>query len=130
MNMIYKQPSIVFLFWVIASCGNQTTETTQMVTSNNVASEKVKELFLQKCATCHAVNTNLTGPALKDVETRWTDKQKLYAFIRHSQAVVAEDSYAKNLYNQWNKVEMTAFPDLTNEEIGAILAYVKQTSKP
>ena len=101
-----------------------------MPTSNNVASEKGKELFLQKCATCHAVNTNLTGPALKDVETRWTDKQKLYAFIRHSQAVVAEDNYAKNLYNQWNKVEMTAFPDLTNEEIDAILAYVKQTSKP
>ncbi|MFN5930145.1 MAG: c-type cytochrome, partial [Sphingobacteriales bacterium] len=37
-----------------------------------------KAIFQQKCAACHAVDKNLTGPALKGVEERWPAKADLY----------------------------------------------------
>jgi mono/diheme cytochrome c family protein len=84
-----------------------------------------RSLFMQKCATCHAVNVALTGPALKGVTARWSDKQLLYSFIHNSQKVIAEDAYSKDLYNKWNKVQMTSFESLTDKNIEAILAYIE-----
>src|SRR3954467_2071053 len=43
-------------------------------------------LFSANCASCHAVNKELTGPALAGVEGRWGDKKKLHAWIRNNQA--------------------------------------------
>ena len=84
-----------------------------------------KQLFNAKCASCHAVDKNLVGPALKGVEDRWPEKDQLYAWIRNSAAVV-KSGYprAVAVYNEYNKVQMTAFPELTDPDIDAILNYV------
>ena len=84
-----------------------------------------KALFNAKCASCHAVDKNLVGPALKGVEDRWPEKDQLYAWVRNSAAVV-KSGYprAVAVYNEYNKVQMTAFPELTNGDIDAILTYV------
>jgi mono/diheme cytochrome c family protein len=84
-----------------------------------------KQLFNAKCASCHAVDKNLVGPALKGVEERWADKDQLYAWVRNSAAVI-KSGYprAVAVYNEYNKVQMTAFPELTNADIDAILTYV------
>ena len=94
-----------------------------------------KTLFINNCATCHNKNMKdkLTGPALGGVETRWETKAKLYAWIRNSQGVIASgDAYAVNLYNQFGKSQMTAFPNLKDADIDNILAYVaaQLISKP
>jgi hypothetical protein len=70
----------------------------------------------------------LAGPALQYVEQRWKDKALLYAFIRNSQAVIAKDAYAKDLYNRYNKVEMTQFAWLKDEEIDQLLHYITVAS--
>jgi mono/diheme cytochrome c family protein len=86
-----------------------------------------KTLFVNNCATCHNKNMKdkLTGPALGGVEARWESTAKLYSWIRNSQGVIASgDAYAVNLYNQYNKSQMTAFPNLKDADIDNILAYI------
>lgn len=86
-----------------------------------------KELFRGNCATCHNKNMkdNLTGPALGGVRERWESQEDLYSWIRNSQALIAKGHpRAVSLYNEWKKVPMTPFPNLTDEQITNILAYV------
>ena len=85
-----------------------------------------KALFTGNCASCHAVNKKLTGPALAGVEDRWSDKAKLHAWIHNSAKVLQSgDPYAVGLFNEYNKTQMTAFPQLSDKDIDAILGYIK-----
>ncbi len=84
-----------------------------------------KALFQQNCASCHAVNKDLTGPKLAGIEERVTDKKLLYDWIRNNQAVLASgNKYFNDLYNAWNKTPMNAFPNLADEEIAAMITYI------
>ncbi len=84
-----------------------------------------KALFNQKCASCHAIDKNLVGPALKGVEDRWDDKAMLYDWVRNSAAVIKKGyPRAVAVYNEYNKIQMTAFPELKDADIDAILAYI------
>lgn len=89
-------------------------------------------LFSANCASCHAVNKELTGPALAGVEQRWGgDKKKLHAWIHNNQAFLKTgDKYANELYLKYNKTQMNLFPNLTDPEIDAILAYIKSVPAP
>ena len=90
-----------------------------------VQAQDGKALFNQKCASCHAIDKNLVGPALKGVEDRWDDKAMLYDWVRNSAAVIKKGyPRAVAVYNEYNKVQMTAFPELKNEDIDAILGYI------
>ncbi len=90
-----------------------------------------KALFQNNCASCHNPIKDATGPALKGVEGRVPSKDWLYAWIKNSATLIASgDEYANNIYNEWNKTAMTAFPGLKNEEIDAILAYVEAYVDP
>ena len=101
---------------------------TAFVGSAEVSVDAGKQLFKANCAQCHNRNMkdNLTGPALGGVTERWAGREELlYGWIRNSQSVIASgDPYATDLYNTWNKVLMNPFPNLTDDEIGSILAYV------
>ena len=85
-----------------------------------------KALFQQNCASCHAVHKDLTGPKLAGIEERVPDKKLLHDWIRNNQAVLKTgNKYFNDLYQQYNKAAMNLFPNLTDAEIDAILAYVK-----
>jgi cytochrome c551/c552 len=75
-----------------------------------------KALFNQKCASCHAIDRQVVGPALKGVEDRWG---------------VVKSGYprAVEVYNQFNKLQMTAFPELKDAEINSILDYIAAPPK-
>ena len=93
---------------------------------NQLNAQDGKALFSQNCASCHAVNKKLTGPALAGVEDRWSDKKNLYAWIKNNQAFLKTgDAYANKLYNEYNKTAMNLFPNLSDKDIDAILAYIK-----
>ncbi len=94
---------------------------------NKAKAQDGKALFSQNCASCHAIDKKLTGPALKGVEDRWGgDRKKLHDWIHNSQAYLKTgDSYAVNLFNENNKIPMNAFPSLSDKDIDAILDYVK-----
>ena len=93
---------------------------------NQLNAQDGKALFSQNCASCHAVNKKLTGPALAGVEDRWPDKKNLYAWIKNNAAFLKTgDPYANKLYNEYNKTAMNLFPSLTDKDIDAILGYIK-----
>lgn len=97
---------------------------------NQLHAQDGKALFQANCASCHAIDKKLTGPALRGVEDRWTDQKMLYSWIRNNQAVLKSGyPYAVDLYNQY-KVPMNTFPTITDKEIEAILAYIKTAPGP
>lgn len=98
---------------------------------NPLMAQDGKALFSQNCASCHAINKKLTGPALAGVEDRWPDKKNLYAWIKNNAAFLKTgDPYATKLYNEYNKTAMNLFPSLTDKDIDAILGYIKAAPAP
>jgi cytochrome c2 len=90
-----------------------------------------KQLFQTNCANCHNPIKQVTGPALKGVTERVPDKKLLYSWIKNNQAVLASgNKYFNDLYNQFSKTPMNAFPGLGDPEIGAILKYVETYPEP
>ena len=84
-----------------------------------------KALFNQKCASCHAIDKKLVGPALKGVEDRWDDKAMLHDWVRNSAAVIKKGyPRAVAVYAEYNKIQMSAFPELKDADIDAIIGYI------
>lgn len=91
----------------------------------NADDAKGKELFNSLCAACHKRYKNATGPALHKVTDR-REMDWLYKWIVNSQELIKSgDSQAVQLYEEWNKVAMNAYPQLGEEDINNILAYVE-----
>ena len=94
--------------------------------------EKGKALFTNNCAQCHAVTEEVVvGPGLKGIQQRAPGKQWLYDWIRNSSAVIAKgDPYAVQVFNKYQKIQMSSFTNLTDSDIDGILAYIDQASAP
>ena len=89
-----------------------------------------KKLFTGNCASCHKVDKDFTGPALKGAQARWEGKGDIRAWVRNSTAVInSGNPYAKELFAKWKNVLMTP-QALTDEEIDAIFAYVEAYVPP
>jgi mono/diheme cytochrome c family protein len=87
---------------------------------------KGKELFVGRCQSCHAVTEQVViGPGLKGILER-RELPWLLKWIRNSQALIQSgDPIAVQVYNEYNQTQMTSFLDLSDDDIKAILAYVK-----
>jgi cytochrome c2 len=90
------------------------------------------QLFNANCKTCHRVQSKLIGPALAGVYDRVPSIDWIFKFVHNSSAVIASgDAYAVNLFNANNKVQMTSFSSLKEQDILHIMAYVKsEAEKP
>ncbi len=88
-----------------------------------------KALFTSNCASCHALNKNLTGPALAGFQNRgpWADKKELYAWIHNPVAYMAKDPYTQGLKAEYGSI-MQAFPNLADKDIDAISDYIVKAS--
>ncbi len=96
--------------------------------STNSSAQDGHALFQANCASCHKVNAKLVGPALAGVESRWPSRDKIHSWVHNSSAVIKSgDQYAVSLYNEFAKTQMTAFPQLGDKDIDAILDYIKST---
>ncbi len=89
-------------------------------------------LFQLNCASCHAVHKNSTGPALADMESRgpWGDRKELVAWIHNPAKYMQNDPYTQQLKDQYGGVVVTGFPNLSEEDIDAIVEYVKSVPPP
>jgi len=96
---------------------------------------KGKSLFNANCAACHKLDKKMTGPALRNVEARLSDEQGLdrewiYAWIKNSSGVIKSgDAYAKKVYDEFGGAAMTAFPQLSDDDLNNILAYTAEEKK-
>ncbi|KXK24477.1 MAG: quinol:cytochrome c oxidoreductase pentaheme cytochrome subunit [Bacteroidetes bacterium OLB12] len=83
-------------------------------------------LFNGNCKSCHRVKQKLVGPALAGMESRVPSMQWIFDWVRNPAKVIASgDAYANQIYNEYNKAQMTAFTSYTDEQILSIVAYVK-----
>jgi len=90
-----------------------------------------KALFMSNCASCHNPLKDATGPALQNIDKTFPSKDWVYGWVHNSAAVIASgDKTANDMYNKFNKTAMTAFPQLSKEEIDAILSYVDNFKAP
>jgi len=91
---------------------------------------KGKLVFQSKCASCHSLVRDMTGPRLSDAMQKepWTDRKELYKWIRNPEAYMKASAYARSLKEKYGAM-MTAFPNITDEEIDAIIAYVNSYSE-
>ena len=100
-----------------------------LVTSLSAFSQdaaKGKELFNTNCAACHKLDGKATGPALRDVASKF-DKEWLYKWIKNSgELIKSGDAQAVKVFEESNKVPMPAFPQLSDEDIDNILAYTSE----
>jgi mono/diheme cytochrome c family protein len=86
-----------------------------------------KELFNANCAACHKLDAKATGPALRGVANKY-DMAWLYKWIKNSSELIKSgDAKAVKVFEENNKSVMTAFPQLSNQDIDNIIAY---TSEP
>jgi cytochrome c2 len=89
-----------------------------------------QQLFNANCKTCHRVDQKLIGPPLAGVYDRAPSIDWIKSFVRNSSAVIAGgDPYAVALYNEYNKVLMTSFSSLKDDDIMNILGYIKSEAE-
>lgn len=92
-------------------------------------------LFKTNCASCHALDKKLVGPALGGVVERLKKDQNLDVewfrkWIKDNKALRASgDKYANEVFNANGKVEMTQFPQLSDQDIDNLLAYTTNPPK-
>lgn len=115
----------------VAAAGGGPSTATPAATGGGDA-EKGKALFTNNCAQCHAVTEEVVvGPGLKGVRTRTPGVDWVHKWVRNPSVVIATgDPYAVQVYNKFNKIQMSAFPNLTDADIDGILAYIDQASAP
>lgn len=85
-----------------------------------------KSLFNSLCAACHKPYSESIGPALNGVTDR-REMEWIQSWVKNSAALIASgDSEAVTVFEAYNKTAMPAFPQLSDGDIGDILAYVEQ----
>lgn len=90
-----------------------------------------KALFQANCATCHNPLKDATGPALQGVDKNWPSKEWGYDWIHNPSGMIASgDKHANEVFAKYKPTVMTAFPQLKNEEIDAIIKYVNEYKAP
>jgi cytochrome c2 len=116
----------------VAAAGGGPAAATPAPASGGGDIEKGKTLFSNNCAQCHAVTEEaLVGPGLKGVRQRTPGDEWLKKWIRNSSALIASgDAYAVQVFNKFNKIQMSNFPNLTDEDITGILDYIDSANAP
>jgi cytochrome c2 len=93
-------------------------------TDPNVA--KGAQLFKQNCASCHALDKVLSGPALRGVTQRgpWAeDKMNLKKWVKNPAAFIPTSQYTRDLQKQYVQI-MPSFSQLTGEDLEQLYQYL------
>jgi len=84
-----------------------------------------EKLFKSTCAACHRLDKKLVGPALKGI-TEKREQEWLISWIKDSPGMIKSgDKLAIQVFEENNKLPMTANPQLSDQDIIDILAYTK-----
>ncbi len=113
-----KLPAVIYLLMISAT-----------VFANPKSNDEGKTIFSSRCAACHNVNAKVVGPALAGVDERHS-MDWIISFVHSSQTLVKNnDKTAIELFHQFNNTVMPDHPDLSDEQIRNIVAYIKSQTK-
>ena len=96
----------------------------------NVSAQDGQTLFMSKCAACHKMGADLTGPDLNGVETRWDNDADLHLWIKDWTKAVAAGIPRALEAEKMKPSQMQAFSSTPDAEIDAIIAYIKAWEPP
>ncbi|MBB2146647.1 c-type cytochrome [Pedobacter sp. LMG 31464] len=83
-----------------------------------------RTLFKDKCASCHALDHDITGPALT-AKVNELDEAFLIPWIKNNVALIASGNKQAIEASKFSPSEMKTFPTLTDDQIKSIIAYAK-----
>lgn len=85
--------------------------------------------FNETCTACHTIGKGkLVGPDLANVQNRHSEEW-IKNFIKSSQTVIKSgDKYADSLFKAFNQMPMPDHPNLTDEQVKGLLAYIAEKS--
>lgn len=87
-----------------------------------------KEIFTQRCTSCHAVGKQVVGPDLMNVDQERSETW-IINFVHSSQTVIkGGDTAAVRLFGEFGKTIMPDHPDLKDQDIKNIIAFIKEES--
>jgi mono/diheme cytochrome c family protein len=82
-------------------------------------------LFKANCTQCHAVNEKVVGPALAGI-TKRRPTSWIVSWVHNPAKVIASgDEYAVKLFDDNGKQQMPSFPQLSEKDIKAIIAWAE-----
>jgi mono/diheme cytochrome c family protein len=81
-------------------------------------------IFKQKCTACHGIEKAVVGPALKGIDTKY-DEAFLLKWIKNAPAFIASGDALAVKASEYSPAMMSAFPELSDDDIKNIIAYVK-----
>jgi len=117
-NRLFTKTLTVFLFLTLIS------------SMKSVYAADGEALFKANCASCHKPLESYVGPALKGAREREPSKDWVYKWVANTTTMVSTDPYAKKLLSEHSGVVMTPFPDLSKEDIDAILEWADKYQAP
>lgn len=90
-----------------------------------------ESIFKAKCSACHRVDgKKLVGPGLGNIGDK-RSQEWLISWIKDSQKLInSGDADAVAVYEEYNKIAMQAFPELTDAEIISMIAFLKADETP
>ncbi len=147
-------PSVILVFLVLAGCGSSSDEA-ETSTASNTATEsdltadqiekgigpitnvelgpvdaalatQGEELFIQKCGSCHKLESRYIGPALADVTMRRAP-EFIMNMMLNPEEMTKRHPEAKKLLAEY--IAPMANQSLTQEEARAILEYLRREAK-
>jgi cytochrome c551/c552 len=103
-----------------------------LLSLQKISAQDGKALFSANCASCHSPTKDMTGPKLGDVLERDPyngDITKIVNWVHNVDKLLASDPYYKGLMAKYG-ARMTAFPNLSDKDIAAIIDFTKKAAQP
>ncbi len=99
---------------------------------NRTSAQDGEKIFKAKCAVCHSMGTNkITGPGMEGVMSRVPSEDWLLKWIKNNDALIKSgDAYAVKVYEANGKAAMTVFADVPDDDIKAVIKYIKEYKAP
>jgi len=94
----------------------------------NVHAQDGKAIFSNKCASCHVMGRDMTGPNLEGVEEKWGgNNDQIKVWIKNYTKAIAAGYPEAIAVQNFSPSAMTIFEgSITDAEIDAILNYIKE----
>ena len=122
-SILYKS----FIFLLLCSVSFPATAQDAI---DDTRQKEGRTLYNNLCASCHKLDRKLIGPALGGVTER-RENEWLKAWIKNNAALRASgDRDAIAIFNEYNGSVMSAFPQLTDNQIDDILYYTDVGDPP
>lgn len=101
-----------------------------LITPNVSFAADGEALYKANCSNCHKPDENYIGPELKGAREREPEKGWVYKWVKNATAMAFSDPYATKLREKFGGMVMTSFPNLSNDDIDAILNWADAYQKP